>query len=453
MAGRSKKFNKRSAIFIIAVIAILAIAAVIVYFVAPDIFGKPAPSPGGEGTIETPGDDTETPGDDTETPGGDTETPGDDTETPGGDTETPGGDTETPGGDTEIPGDDGPPLVAGEGELQVHFMDVGQGDSILILFPDGKDMLIDCGNKSSGYDFDVTAGYLEDYLPDGKLDYLMLTHGDEDHVEYMDEILEMYQVSTVFMPNVLAEPSGTSAAAKELREQIAALDPEKLAMFDDEDTLTTQVYARFFIAALSEPDCEVILTVDPDEDTNSIVITDGTKQADGSYAGATYMLTFYCPTEEYYASSDLSSAEEKNAISPIGILEYNGVRVVLTGDSNEINEPLFVERAGYIDCDVLKVGHHGSETSSTEGFLDAVDCEYAIISCNAEGNTFYHPRQNTLDRLIEDGMTIYRTDNNGNILLTVDESGEITFTTEREADRTVNGDGWTDEEINEAKKK
>lgn len=391
MAGRSKKFNKRSAIFIIAVIAILAIAAVIVYFVAPDIFGKPA--------------------------------------------------------------GDGPPLIAGEGELQVHFMDVGQGDSILILFPDGKDMLIDCGNKSSGYDFDVTAGYLEDYLPDGKLDYLMLTHGDEDHVEYMDEILEMYQVSTVFMPNVLAEPSGTSAAAKELREQIAALDPEKLAMFDDEDTLTTQVYARLFIAALSEPDCEVILTVDPDEDTNSIVITDGTKQADGSYAGATYMLTFYCPTEEYYASSDLSSAEEKNAISPIGILEYNGVRVVLTGDSNEINEPLFVERAGYIDCDVLKVGHHGSETSSTEEFLDAVDCEYAIISCNAEGNTFYHPRQNTLDRLIEDGMTIYRTDNNGNILLTVDENGEMTFTTEREADQTVNSDGWTDEEINEAKKK
>ena len=400
MAGRSKKFNKRSAIFIITVIAILAIAAVIVYFVAPDIFGKPAPSPGGDTSA-----------------------------------------------------DDGPPLVAGEGELQVHFMDVGQGDSILILFPDGKDMLIDCGNKSSGYDFDVTAGYLEDYLPDGKLDYLMLTHGDEDHVEYMDEILDMYQVSTVFMPNVLSEPSGTSAAAKELREQIAALDPEKLAMFDDEDTLTTQVYARFFIAALSEPDCEVILTVDPDEDTNSIVITDGMKQADGSYAGATYMLTFYCPTEEYYASSDLSSAEEKNAISPIGILEYNGVRVVLTGDSNEINEPLFVERAGYIDCDVLKVGHHGSETSSTEEFLDAVDCEYAIISCNAEGNTFYHPRQNTLDRLIEDGMTIYRTDNNGNILLTVDENGEITFTTEREADQTVNGDGWTDEEIDEAEKK
>lgn len=391
MAGRSKKFNKRSAIFIIAVIAILAIAAVIVYFVAPDIFGKPA--------------------------------------------------------------GDGPPLIAGEGELQVHFMDVGQGDSILILFPDGKDMLIDCANfnNASSYRTKILA-YIDNYVTDGQLDYLMLTHCDSDHVYFMDEVLEKYDVDTVFMPNVLAEPSGTQSSDR-LQAEIDALDQSKVGMFTDEDTVDSNAYAEFFIAALSEPDCEIVLNVDPDKDTNSIVITDGTKQADGSYAGATYMLTFYCPTEEYYASSDLSSEKKKNAISPIGILEYNGVRVVLTGDSNEINEPLFVERAGYIDCDVLKVGHHGSETSSTEEFLDAVDCEYAIISCNAEGNTFYHPRQNTLDRLIEDGMTIYRTDNNGNILLTVDENGEMTFTTEREADQTVNGDGWTDEEIDEAKKK
>ena len=311
-------------------------------------------------------------------------------------------------------------LAPGDGELQVHFMDVGQGDSILILFPDGKDMLIDCGNKSTG-------------------DYLMLTHSDEDHVEYMSDILELYEVSNIFMPDILAEPSGTSAAAEELRDEIAALDPEKLAMFDDEDTITTQVYARFFVAALSEPNCEIVLNVDPDEDTNSIVITDGTKLSDGTYDGATYMLTFYCPTEEYYATTDLSSAEEKNAVSPIGILEYNDVRIVLTGDSNEINEPTFVERIdGSLDCDVLKVGHHGSETSSTEEFLDAINCEYAVISCNADGNTFYHPRQNTLDRFIKDDMTIYRTDNNGNIVLTVDENGEMKFTLEREADQSVN---------------
>lgn len=328
-------------------------------------------------------------------------------------------------------------LAPGDGELQVHFMDVGQGDSILILFPDGKDMLIDCGNKSTGYDFDVTADYLENYLPDGKLDYLMLTHSDEDHVEYMSDILELYEVSNIFMPDILAEPSGTSAAAEELRDEIAALDPEKLAMFDDEDTITTQVYARFFVAALSEPNCEIVLNVDPDEDTNSIVITDGKKQADGSYAAATYMLTFYCPTEEYYATTDLSDAMDLNAVSPVGILEYNDVRIVLTGDSNEINEPIVARRLGNIDCDVLKVAHHGSESSSLDVFLDAVDCEFAVISCG-EGNNHDHPRQEALDRLIEDDMTIYRTDNNGNIVLTVDENGEMKFTLEREADQSVN---------------
>ena len=405
----SPKAIRNIILVVVTLITLLVVAAVVIYFAAPDLFEEIAGSILPDRNEQTSPDDS--------------------------------GSETTPGGDPDDGGSGAPPtvLAPGDGELQVHFMDVGQGDSILILFPDGKDMLIDCGNKSTGYDFDVTADYLENYLPDGKLDYLMLTHSDEDHVEYMSDILELYEVSNIFMPDILAEPSGTSAAAEELRDEIAALDPEKLAMFDDEDTITTQVYARFFVAALSEPNCEIVLNVDPDEDTNSIVITDGKKQADGSYAAATYMLTFYCPTAEYYAESDLSSAEEKNAVSPIGILEYNDVRIVLTGDSNEINEPTFVERIdGSLDCDVLKVGHHGSETSSTEEFLDAIDCEYAVISCNADGNTFYHPRQNTLDRFIADDMTIYRTDNNGNIVLTVDENGEMKFTLEREADQSVN---------------
>lgn len=389
-------------IALVAIVLVLVIAAVIIYFAAPDLFEEIA------GAILPDR-----------------------------------GDPDDEGGST-------PPtvLAPGDGKLQVHFMDVGQGDSILILFPDGKDMLIDCANYNNASAYRTeTLAYIDKYVTDGQLDYLMLTHCDGDHVYFMDEVLEKYDVDTVFMPNVLAEPSGTQSSDR-LQAEIDALDQNKVGMFTDEDTVDSNAYAEFFIAALSEPECEIVLNVDPDEDTNSIVITDGTKLSDGTYDGATYMLTFYCPTEEYYATTDLSSAEEKNAISPIGILEYNDVRIVLTGDSNEINEPTFVDRiGGYIDCDVLKVGHHGSETSSTERFLDAIDCEYAVISCNADGNTFSHPRQVTLDRLIADDMTIYRTDNNGNIVLTVDENGEMTFTTEHEADQAVNRDGWTDEEI------
>ena len=401
MAKTSRTAKRNLFIFIVAVILVIVVAAVIIYFAAPDVFDK----------ILAAFDDK-----------------------------------------SQSQGTTDPPLVRGEGELMVHFIDVGQGDCILILFPDGKDMLIDCGNKSSGYDFEETAEYLATYIPDGQLDYLMLTHGDEDHVEYIDEVIEAYDVDNIFMPDVKSVPSGTSSSDK-YQDQIDALSRDKLALFNDPDTLSSNVYAEFFIAALTEPDCNIYLNVDPDENTNAIVITDdGVQDPDAPDTDATYRLTFYCPTQEYYDESNLGDAEKRNAISPIGILEYNGFRLVLTGDSNEINEPTFVERVGgNLDCDVLKVGHHGSESSSTEEFLDAVDCEYAVISCNAEGNTYYHPRQTTLDRFVERDMTIYRTDNNGNIVLTVRDESDFEFTCEVQSTQEQNEDGWTDEEIDEAK--
>ena len=394
MAKTSRTAKRNLFIFIIAVILVIVVAAVIIYFAAPDVFDK----------ILAAFDDK-----------------------------------------SQSQGTTDPPLVRGEGELMVHFIDVGQGDCILILFPDGKDMLIDCANYNNSSDYRTeTLDYIDDYVTDGQLDYLMLTHCDSDHVYFMDEVLEEYRVSNVFMPNVLATHDEVESAN---------IDEAKLDMFTDKDTVETACYADFFVGALTEPDCNIYLNVDPDENTNAIVITDdGVQDPDAPDTDATYRLTFYCPTQEYYDESNLGSAEKKNAISPIGILEYNGFRLVLTGDSNEINEPTFVERVGgNLDCDVLKVGHHGSETSSTEEFLDAIDCEYAVISCNAEGNTFYHPRQTTLDRFVERDMTIYRTDNNGNIVLTVRDESDFEFTCEVQSTQGQNEDGWTDEEIDEAK--
>ena len=394
MAKTSRTAKRNLFIFIVAVILVIVVAAVIIYFAAPDVFDK----------ILAAFDDK-----------------------------------------SQSQGTTDPPLVRGEGELMVHFIDVGQGDCILILFPDGKDMLIDCANYNNSSDYRTeTLDYIGDYVTDGQLDYLMLTHCDSDHVYFMDEVLEEYRVSNVFMPNVLATHNEAESAN---------IDEAKLDMFTDKDTVETACYADFFVGALTEPDCNIYLNVDPDENTNAIVITDdGVQDPDAPDTDATYRLTFYCPTQEYYDESNLGSAEKKNAISPIGILEYNGFRLVLTGDSNEINEPTFVERVGdNLDCDVLKVGHHGSESSSTEEFLDAIDCEYAVISCNAEGNTFYHPRQTTLDRFVERDMTIYRTDNNGNIVLTVRDESDFEFTCEVQSTQEQNEDGWTDEEIDEAK--
>ncbi|MBR4800240.1 MAG: MBL fold metallo-hydrolase [Clostridia bacterium] len=307
-----------------------------------------------------------------------------------------------------------PVLERGEGELRVHFVDVGQGDCIYIEFPDGKDMLIDCGNEDKTNMPDSVATNLQSRITDGKLDYLMLTHADQDHVGYMDEVLEMFEVSTIYMPNILANNSG-------LASEINALDSQKLAKFTDDDKISTAVYAKFFIAALTEENCQIVINKDADDSHNSIVISDD----------STYNLTFYCMTEAKWASTNLNSAEKKNAVSPIGILEYNGVRIVLTGDSNERNEPDFIRRVGSIDCDVLKVGHHGSQTSSTTEFLNAISCEYAVFCCGT-GNGYQHPRQAAINRM-SSYTEIYRTDLNGNIVLTINASGEFDFHVDREA--------------------
>ncbi len=322
---------------------------------------------------------------------------------------------------SQDPDDGRVPLARGDGELQIHFIDVGQGDSILILFPDGKDMLIDCGNSNGGSEYrDSALAYLNTYVTDGQLDYFMLTHSDKDHVSYADEVLAAFKVDTIYMPFILATPTDAEKAA-----EVEGLPGNLLSKFTDEDTISTGVYADFFIAALSE-NAEIIFNI------GHFFIRD---------TALTYSLDFYCYSEEDWENTGFgkneNDAEAKNAVSPIGILEYNGKRIVLTGDSNEINEPKFIETIGAeIDCDVLKVGHHGSESSSTDAFLDFIDCEYAVISCNAVGNTHDHPRQDALDRFVERNMDIYRTDLQGTIVLSVDASGALVFHTEKTASAT-----------------
>ena len=296
--------------------------------------------------------------------------------------------------------------------LSVHFIDVGQGDSILILFPDGKEMLIDCANyNNSSAVKERTLDYLSEYITDGQIDYLMLTHCDSDHVYFLDEVISTYDVDNIYMPNVRSAPENEEKA-----QIVNSLDTQKLSLFTDENTVSTACYADFFIAALNEENANIYLN-----------------KGQFTISGSDYSIVFYAYTDEEWVENTLSDAEEKNAISPIGILEYKGIKTVLTGDSNELNEPSFMEKVGTpIDCDVLKVGHHGSETSSTEPFLDFIDCEYAVISCNSEGNDFNHPREATLQRLAENNMTVYRTDLNGTVVLAIDDKGEFAFSLEKE---------------------
>ena len=307
-----------------------------------------------------------------------------------------------------------------EGQLVVHFIDVGQGDGIYIEFPDGKDMIIDMGS-TKGFSAAEAISVLKQLNPDGTVDHLMLTHSDQDHVRYLDEVINEFDVANIYMPNIKAEPKTSTQSGSDLVAQIEALNKSKLALFTDPDTVATNAYAEFFIAALSEKNCKIHLNEDSTRFSNDIIIS-----------GEGYTFTFWCPTSDFYDDNNLNTAEKLNAVSPVGILEFNGRRIVFTGDSNSLNEPIIAERIGHIDCDILKVAHHGSATSSTLAFLNAVDCEYAVISCGS-GNDYGHPTQSALDRLRAQNMTVYRTDLNGNVTLTVDAQGKLNFDVDRVA--------------------
>ena len=307
------------------------------------------------------------------------------------------------------------------GQLVVHYIDVGQGDCIYIAFPDGTDMLIDCGSEKGRKEYETSAiSDLKELNPDGKIDRVMATHSDTDHISYLDEVLSEFQVGNVYMPNIRPK-SGKSVKINGRDVMVDSLDESKLVMFRDEDTIDTDSYAEFFIAALSEPNCNITLNI-------------------GKYEirGQDYTFTFYCLSQKEW---DIRSLKDKkgrpdatqiNAVSPIGILEYAGRRLVFTGDSNNSNEKYYCETYPYVDCDVLKVAHHGSRTSSSDDFLQHVKCEYAVISVG-DGNSYGHPEQETLDRLKANGIQkTHRTDKCGNVVLTVSHTGEMAFSCEKQ---------------------
>lgn len=302
------------------------------------------------------------------------------------------------------------------GQLVVHYIDVGQGDCIYIAFPDGTDMLIDCGSEKGRKEYETSAiSDLKALNPDGKIDRVMATHSDTDHISYLDEVLSEFQVGNVYMPNIRSNNLDKSVKIGGRDVKVGDLDASKLKKFTDKDTIDTERYTEFFIAALSEPNCNITLNI-------------------GKYEirGKDYTFTFYCLSQEEWDRRHLNNGEQINAVSPIGILEYAGRRLVFTGDSNESNEEYYCETYPYVDCDVLKVAHHGSNGSSSKDFLQHVKCEYAVISVG-DGNSYGHPEQEALDRLKANGIQkIHRTDKCGNVVLTVSHTGEMAFSCEKQ---------------------
>lgn len=278
--------------------------------------------------------------------------------------------------------------------LTTYFVDVGQGDGIAIRFPDGKTMLVDAGTRSSA---DNLIKYLKNnfFKPnENTFDYLLLTHSDEDHCGGMVKICQEFTINKIFRPYIYS-----------YNEQ-KGYDETNGADMSNKTTCGTDVYYRTINAFNAE--------------TSNIVFTDiNVLNSTEKIQGPGYSIDFYYPTKNYITKNDVGSVGTiVNNYSPIMVLNYNGKRIMLTGDVATTAEALAMQSYNLPDIDVLKVAHHGSETSTSAEFLAKTKPEHAVISCG-EGNSHGHPTSAALNRLTAAGSAIYRTDLNGNIVVNI----------------------------------
>lgn len=251
-------------------------------------------------------------------------------------------------------------LAAAPDKMEVHFIDVGQGDSTLITCGEHS-MLIDAGDDSKG-----TA--IQNYLKKQgieKLDYLVLTHPDSDHIGGAPVIITKFEIKKVFVSNYEKDN-------KSYQKLIQALDDKRLKY------TTPRVGAKFNLG--------------------------------------TATITILAPNKEYDNPNDASLAL---------VIQNGDNKCIFTGDAGEKAEQDILDNGLDISADIYHVGHHGSKTSSSKEFLKAIAPKYAVISC-AEGNSYGHPHAETLDNLRSSGVKVYRTDEAGSIVVTADGKN-ITF--------------------------
>jgi competence protein ComEC len=249
--------------------------------------------------------------------------------------------------------------------LRVTFLDVGQADSILIQV-DGSTMLIDAGTNS-------TADKLVNMLKSkgiNKFDVIAGTHPHEDHIGGMDAVINSFNIEKIYMPQV-------STTTKTFDDVLQAIKNHGL----------------------------VITSPEP-----------GT-----SFSLNSAICTILAPNSPQY--------EDLNDYSIVIQLLYGNTSFLFTGDAQADSEKEILAKGYTLQSDVLKVGHHGSSSSTSPEFLKAVSPRYAIISVGKD-NDYGHPHRETLDKLNASGINIFRTDLNGSITFNSD-GGKLTIKTEK----------------------
>ena len=253
--------------------------------------------------------------------------------------------------------------------LEMVILDVGQGDSILIISPSGKTMLVDGGRTEDAAE-DVILAYLR-RKKIRSLDVMVLTHPDADHVGGLTYLLSRIPVSSVVMTG---------------------------------QNHTTKVYAGFLEA------------VKKFRDRNGMQVIRGVAGVEIPF-DSSVNVQILAPDEEAIRTDD------KNNASIVIRLTYLDTGILLTGDAETEEEQWILDREMDISSDVLKVSHHGSGSSSLDEFLEAVGAEIGVISCGRD-NSYNHPDPEVLDRLARHNMEVYSTDTQGTIKITLKQGAD-----------------------------
>jgi competence protein ComEC len=239
------------------------------------------------------------------------------------------------------------------GELKISYIDVGQADSIL-LQQGTNFMLVDAGNNG---DAQTIKTYL-DKQGVKELEYFVGTHKDEDHIGSADTIINSYKVGKVYFPK---------------------------------QTATTQTFKSFATAVKGKG---LSLTVPR--------VGEQFKLGDAT-------ITVLAPNGTSY--------EDSNDYSIVLKVTYGNTSFLLTGDAEAQSEKEMVASGMDLSATVLKAGHHGSKTSTSQAFLDKVNPKYAVVSVGKD-NKYKHPSQESMDRLKSKGVKVYRTDEQGTVVAT-----------------------------------
>lgn len=240
-----------------------------------------------------------------------------------------------------------------KGEMNVTYLNVGQGDSELIQV-NGKNMLIDAGTNAGADEL------VKDLKDRGikSIDIAIATHPHEDHIGGMDEILENFDVKSFYAPKV-------AHSTKTYENMLKAVKKEGLKV--------KQI-----------------------------------KEGTNIDLGTNTNVEVYTPTK--------SSYDDLNNYSPIMKITYGKNAFMFTGDAEEIAEQEALKEKKDLHADVLKLGHHGSHSSTSEPFLKAVDPSIAIVSCG-KNNKYGHPHKETMDKLKKANVKVYETFRDGDITI------------------------------------